>query len=93
MKRHHSGVAYRCPSCGQNINCHHCVNNEIVQPQINDVLVCAYCRTIMEVINDRQGIARILNAEEFDQLPREISRSIQFVMQDWENQKRRILDE
>lgn len=64
----------------------------MIQPSNEDVLVCAHCRAIMEVIDDRQGIARLLGAEEFDALPSYLKRSIQMVMEDWENKRRKVLE-
>jgi hypothetical protein len=45
------------------------------------------------VIDDRQGIARILSTEEFDALPSYIKRSIQMVMEDWESRRRKVLED
>jgi uncharacterized protein YbaR (Trm112 family) len=93
MKHKQRGVAYRCPACSESIDCHHHVNGEMIQPSVEDVLVCAHCKAIMEVIDDRQGIARILSTEEFDALPSYIKRSIQMVMEDWESRRRKVLED
>lgn len=86
------GVVYRCPVCNKGINCHHHLNEGNPQPIDGDILVCAHCRAVMEVVNDRQGVARILDQNDFEALPEFIRNTIALMMNDWDRQKQKILE-
>ena len=78
MKR---GPTYRCPRCIWNINCHECVNGPpICKPNVGDVLICARCWAVMEVVDDR-GLARLLSEEEIAKLPEKMRETLRAVVQ------------
>ncbi len=89
---HHKGPAYDCPSCGASIDCHHCVTRDVVYPVKDDILVCAHCRAVLEVLDPLSCITRVLSTEDLLKLPDYIQASLSRVMNDWENQKRKTLE-
>ena len=75
---HAIGIAYHCPKCGKDLDCHHCANSpEPRQPQVNDIIICSHCKTVTEVVDDRAGVCRALNREELDRLPSSIVKHIE----------------
>jgi len=86
MTEHHEGVKFFCPQCGRKIDCHHCVEDPSAIPNYGDILICFYCKSVLEVGSGYQ--VKNLSLEELNQLPGYMVRNIELAIREMEKLER-----